>query len=121
MFETIWMCTQEWSLIWSRTTALTFETCHHALICVVCVDPLEHAAELSVPADGDAKLHRLRSPRRREPCLGDDVRRWNLDDVVRLGIGRHGVSLELACVPRRLRDLGRPVAVEPRVRPRADR
>ena len=30
MFVTIWMCTQEWSLISSRATAFTFETCHHA-------------------------------------------------------------------------------------------
>ena len=28
MLATIWMCTQEWSLICSRTTALTLETCH---------------------------------------------------------------------------------------------
>ena len=31
MFATIWMCTQEWSLISIRATAFTFETCHHAL------------------------------------------------------------------------------------------
>ena len=34
MLDTIWMCTQEWSLITIRTTALTFATCHHALSCV---------------------------------------------------------------------------------------
>jgi hypothetical protein len=28
MFVTIWMCTQEWSLISRRTTAFTFATCH---------------------------------------------------------------------------------------------
>ena len=28
MFVTIWMCTQEWSLISMRATALTFATCH---------------------------------------------------------------------------------------------
>ena len=33
MFATIWTCTQEWSLICSRITALTFATCHHALSC----------------------------------------------------------------------------------------
>src|SRR3954470_19293282 len=33
MFVTIWMCTQEWSLISMRATALTFETCHQPLIC----------------------------------------------------------------------------------------
>ncbi len=31
MLATIWMCTQEWSLISSRTTALTFATCHQPL------------------------------------------------------------------------------------------
>ncbi len=34
MFATIWMCTQEWSLISRRTTALTFATCHHAFSCL---------------------------------------------------------------------------------------
>ena len=28
MFVTIWMCTQEWSLISMRTVAFTFATCH---------------------------------------------------------------------------------------------
>ena len=32
MFVTIWMCTQEWSLISSRATAFTFATCHQAFI-----------------------------------------------------------------------------------------
>ncbi len=31
MFETIWMWTQEWSLISIRTTAFTFATCHQPL------------------------------------------------------------------------------------------
>jgi hypothetical protein len=30
MFVTIWMWTQEWSLICRRTTAFTFDTCHQA-------------------------------------------------------------------------------------------
>ncbi len=33
MFVTIWMCTQEWSLISIRATAFTFETCHQAFSC----------------------------------------------------------------------------------------
>ena len=33
MFVTIWMCTHEWSLISSRTTAFTFATCHQPLSC----------------------------------------------------------------------------------------
>src|SRR4051794_30238033 len=32
MFVTIWMCTQEWSLICMRATALTFAACQSALI-----------------------------------------------------------------------------------------
>ena len=31
MFVTIWTCTQEWSLISIRATALTFATCHQPL------------------------------------------------------------------------------------------
>ena len=32
MLVTIWMCTQEWSLICIRATALTLAACHSALI-----------------------------------------------------------------------------------------
>ena len=34
MFATIWMCTQEWSLISIRTTAFTFATCHQPFSCL---------------------------------------------------------------------------------------
>ena len=34
MFVTIWMCTQEWSLISMRTAALTLATCHQAFSCL---------------------------------------------------------------------------------------
>ncbi len=34
MFVTIWMCTQEWSLISKRSTAFTFATCHQPLSCL---------------------------------------------------------------------------------------
>ena len=34
MFVTIWMCTQEWSLICIRATAFTFATCHQAFSCL---------------------------------------------------------------------------------------
>ena len=33
MFATIWMCTQEWSLIARRLTAFTLATCHQPLSC----------------------------------------------------------------------------------------
>ena len=48
MLVTIWMCTQEWSLISSRAAALTFETCHQRLELVVAVDALDHRRELPV-------------------------------------------------------------------------
>ena len=32
MLVTIWMCTQEWSLISRRTTAFTLAACHQPLI-----------------------------------------------------------------------------------------
>ena len=48
MFVTIWMCTQEWSLISIRATAFTFETCHHALSCLSRVDALDQRAQLAV-------------------------------------------------------------------------
>ena len=47
MFATIWTCTHEWSLIWSRTTAFTFATCHHALICGSALTLLEDAGGAS--------------------------------------------------------------------------
>ena len=89
MFETIWMCTHEWSLIWSRTTAFTFDDVPPGLDLRIGVDVLEHAPELPVPARRHAELHRRDRLGGRQPRLGDDVRRRDLDDVVRLGIGRH--------------------------------
>ena len=50
MFVTIWMCTQEWSLISIRATAFTFETCHQRLQLLVVVDALDQRAELAVAA-----------------------------------------------------------------------
>ena len=44
MFVTIWMCTQEWSLISRRTTAFTFATCHQRLELRVLVDALDERA-----------------------------------------------------------------------------
>ena len=48
MFVTIWMCTQEWSLIAIRATAFTFETCHQPLSWSSRLTPLDHAAQLAV-------------------------------------------------------------------------
>ena len=48
MFVTIWMCTHEWSLISSRATAFTFETCHQRLQLVVAVDAADQPPQLLV-------------------------------------------------------------------------
>ena len=50
MLVTIWMCTQEWSLISIRATAFTFETCHQAFSWTSSVDALDQRAELAVAA-----------------------------------------------------------------------
>ena len=52
MFATIWMCTQEWSLICSRTTAFTFETCHQALSCVSALTRSSTRRSLRLPRAG---------------------------------------------------------------------
>ena len=62
MFATIWTCTHEWSLIWSRTTAFTFETSHHALICesALTFSRTRRSFRSRAPGRGDASA---RSPR----------------------------------------------------------
>ena len=69
MFVTIWMCTQEWSLISIRATAFTFATCHQRLELVVAVDPADHAAELLVAAHRDVDPHPRDRLGRRQPGL----------------------------------------------------
>ena len=56
MLATIWTCTHEWSLISSRTTAFTLETCHQAF------------SSLSSFARSSAR-RRARLPSHREPDL----------------------------------------------------
>src|SRR3954452_4382415 len=52
MFATIWMCTQEWSLISIRATAFTFATCHHALSCVSAFTRSTSVRSLRLPRSG---------------------------------------------------------------------
>ena len=58
MFVTIWMCTQEWSLIWRRSDRVDVRDVPPGLDLRVGVDALEHAPELPVSAGGHAQLHR---------------------------------------------------------------
>ena len=104
MLATIWMCTQEWSLIWRRTTAFTLETCHQPFKHAVGVGALEDAAELAVPAVGKPDPHVLDRFRGREASLANGVRGDGLLDA-RLGLGveRHVStgSAATACASRR--------------------
>ena len=75
MFVTIWMCTQEWSLISIRVTAFTFATCHQRLQLVVAVHAPDHAAELLVAADGHVDPHPLDRLGGRQPRLALGLRR----------------------------------------------
>src|SRR6185295_4416705 len=49
---TIWMCTQEWSLICMRTTAFTFDACHHPLSCVSSLTRSSKRLSLRLPRTG---------------------------------------------------------------------
>ena len=118
MFETIWTCTQEWSLIWSRTTAFTFDDVPPRLDLRIGVDLLEHPAKLAVPARRDADMHRLDRLGRREARLG---RRCPPAGPRRPRPTREpSGELRTFGVRAALRDLGRPVAVQLRVRPGLD-
>ena len=82
MLATIWMCTQEWSLICSRAIALTFETCQSAFSSVSCVHALEDRAQLPVAACGHADPHLRDRLRRRHAGLALELggRRRVVDD-----------------------------------------
>ena len=87
MLATIWTCTHEWSLICSRTTAFTFETCHHALICVSALTFSSTRRSLRLPRAGTRSCIGSTASAGVSARLGDDVGRRNLDDLVRLGSG----------------------------------
>ena len=52
MFATIWMCTQEWSLISIRTTAFTFATCHQPFSCLSSFTRSSSLRSLRLPRTG---------------------------------------------------------------------
>src|SRR5229473_2816047 len=49
---TIWMCTHEWSLICMRTTAFTFDACHHPFSCVSSLTRSSSRRSLRLPRTG---------------------------------------------------------------------
>ena len=104
MLTTIWICTHEWSLICIRATALTFETCHHALSWASSFARSSTRAQLAVPALRKTDAHAGDRVGRREPCLADGFRRDRaLDALLDLGVERRHVG---AACP--LRDPGHP-------------
>ena len=93
MFVTIWMCTQEWSLIPIRATAFTFETCHQRLELLVLVHALDQRPQLAVAADRHIDLHPLDRLGGREAdlllgLLGDGL----VDPLGGLLVDRHPLS-----------------------------
>src|SRR6266487_353876 len=52
MFATIWMCTQEWSLICMRATAFTFDACHQPLSWVSSLTRSNSLRSLRLPRTG---------------------------------------------------------------------
>ena len=80
MLATIWMCTQEWSLISSRTTAFTFETCHQAFSCLSSLTRSIELAELAVAAHRQVDVHLLDRLRRGQARLAHRLLRDRLVD-----------------------------------------
>src|SRR5215475_1345128 len=109
MFVTIWMCTQEWSLICIRATALTFETCHQ---------PLSWLSELT----RSISVRSLRSPRtgtliRIRATASAGVRRASRSASAATGCSiRSAVSLSIAIRPSIVRAMSAQASA-PQLRP----
>ena len=97
MFVTIWMCTQEWSLISMRATAFTFETCHQPFSCASSLTRSIERAELPVAADRDVDPHPLDRLGRGEAgfLLGLGGHRL-VDQVGGLLVDVHDLAVDLA-------------------------
>ena len=59
MLVTIWMCTQEWSLISMRTAAFTFATCHQPFSCLSAFTRSSSVRSFRFPRVGNADPHLL--------------------------------------------------------------
>ena len=99
MFVTIWMCTQEWSLISIRATALTFETCHQPLSWSSALTRSISVRSLRLPRTGT--LIRIRATASAGVSralvlglLGDRL----LDPLGRLLVDRHRPQSDGMCV-----------------------
>ena len=80
MLVTIWMCTQEWSLISMRATAFTFETCHQPFSCLSAFTRSISVAQLAVAAHRHVDPHALDRLGGRQPGLLLGLRRDRLVD-----------------------------------------
>src|SRR4051812_1191178 len=88
MFVTIWMCTQEWSLISMRATAFTFATCHQPLSWVSALTRSISVRSLRLPRTGT--LMRIRSTAsagvRRASCSASSDTGCSIRSAVSLSI-----------------------------------
>ena len=96
MFVTIWMCTQEWSLISMRATALTFATCHQPFSWRSALTRSTSVRSLRLPRTGTLMRIRSTASRRGESRLALGLGRDGLLDSLlglgverRLGLERH--------------------------------
>ena len=90
MFVTIWIWTQEWSLICEPRHGVDVRDVPPAFQLVVAVDAPDQAAELLVPADRDVDPHARHRLGRCEPYLA---------------LGLHGDRIEDLLVDRQLAHL----------------
>ena len=99
MLATIWMCTQEWSLISQADDRVDVRDVPPALELAVGVRALEDAPELAVAAVREADPHVLDRLGGREASLANGVRGDGLLDA-RLGLGVERHARRLGDVPR---------------------
>ena len=93
MLATIWMCTQEWSLICEPDDGVDVRDVPPALELTVRVRPLEHAAQRPVAALREPDPHVLDGFLRRQPGLADGrVGRRLLDALLELRVERHAFA-----------------------------
>src|SRR6266542_3084767 len=109
MLATIWTCTQEWSLIWSRTTAFTLATCHQLLSCLSSFTRSSSVRSLRLPRTGTLIFICSTA------CAG-------VSRVSRRASSETGSSIRCSvsrsrATTRSLGDLDGPVAVQRRIEP----
>ena len=93
MFVTIWMCTQEWSLISMRATAFTFDTCHHAFSCLSSLTRSINVRSFRLPRTGTLIFIRSMASAGVSvaSCSASAAIGWSIRSAVSLSIAISGV------------------------------